>query len=232
MCADTSSSQLVKEHADKLRVTEIFYSLQGESRSVGFPTVFIRLTGCPLRCGYCDTTYAFQGGEWLSEGEILEEVARLFGSNAASQYVTVTGGEPLAQKNCQTLLKKLCDTGYEVSLETSGALDVCGVDSRVVKVMDLKTPGSGESAKNLWANLDCLAGRDQVKFVLCDRADYDWAKQILFDYKLSERCEVLFSPVYDQLQARELAEWILDDKLTVRFQIQLHKTLWGEEQGR
>jgi 7-carboxy-7-deazaguanine synthase len=232
MCADTSSSQAANDRSEKLRVTEIFYSLQGESRSVGFPTVFIRLTGCPLRCGYCDTTYAFQGGEWLSEEKILDEVARQFGSNNTSRYVTVTGGEPLAQKNCQTLLKKLCDAGYEVSLETSGALDVCGVDVRVVKVMDLKTPGSGESAKNLWENLDCLTGRDQVKFVICDRADYDWAKQILNDYKLSERCEVLFSPVYDQLQARELAEWILEDKLTVRFQIQFHKILWGEAQGR
>jgi 7-carboxy-7-deazaguanine synthase len=199
---------------------------------VGFPTVFIRLTGCPLRCGYCDTTYAFQGGEWFSEKKILDEVSMLFGSNNTSRYVTVTGGEPLAQKNCQTLLKKLCDIGYEVSLETSGALDVCRVDARVVKVMDLKTPGSGESAKNLWENIDCLSAQDQVKFVICDRADYDWAKQILNDYKLPERCEVLFSPVYDKLQARELAEWILDDKLTVRFQIQLHKILWGEEQGR
>jgi 7-carboxy-7-deazaguanine synthase len=232
MCADTSSSQVVKEHSDKLRVTEIFYSLQGESRSVGYPTVFIRLTGCPLRCGYCDTTYAFQGGEWLSEEKIIEEVIRLFGTNNTSQYVTVTGGEPLAQKNCQTLLKRLCDIGYKVSLETSGALDVCGVDARVVKVMDLKTPGSGESAKNLWQNLDCLDQQDQVKFVICDREDYDWVKQVLNDYKLSECCEILFSPVYGQLQARELAEWILEDRLAVRFQIQLHKVLWDEEQGR
>jgi 7-carboxy-7-deazaguanine synthase len=232
MCTGTSSSTLVKEHADKLRVTEIFYSLQGESRSVGFPTVFIRLTGCPLRCGYCDTTYAFQGGEWLTEEKILEEVARQFGSNNTPQYVTVTGGEPLAQKNCQTLLEKLCDTGYEVSLETSGALNVCGVDVRVVRVMDLKTPGSGESAKNLWENLDCLVPQDQVKFVICDRDDYIWAKQVLNDYKLTECCEVLFSPVYNQQQARELAEWILEDKLTVRFQIQLHKILWDEAQGR
>ncbi len=232
MCADTSSSSSDKEHSDKLRITEIFYSLQGESRSMGFPTVFVRLTGCPLRCGYCDTAYAFQGGEWLSMGEILEEVADLHGSNNNPHYVTVTGGEPLAQKNCQTLLEKLCDSGCAVSVETSGALDVCRVDARVVKVMDLKSPGSGESAKNRWENLDCLTRQDQVKFVLCDRADYDWAKQILADYKLSERCEVLFSPVYGQLQARDLAEWILKDKLVVRFQIQLHKILWGEEQGR
>lgn len=232
MCADTSSSPMVKEHSDKLRVTEIFYSLQGESRSVGFPTVFIRLTGCPLRCGYCDTAYAFQGGEWYSEEKILEEVVRLFGSDKASQYVTVTGGEPLAQKNCQNLLKRLCDSGYTVSLETSGALDVCHVDSRVVRVMDLKTPASGESAKNRWENIDCLTEQDQVKFVICDRNDYDWAKQVFNDYKLSERCEVLFSPAYKQVQERELAEWILEDKLAVRFQIQLHKILWGEEQGR
>jgi len=223
---------MAKEHSDKLRITEIFYSLQGESRSVGFPTVFIRLTGCPLRCGYCDTTYAFQGGEWYSEEKILEEVARLFGSNKTSQYVTVTGGEPLAQKNCQNLLKRLCDSGYTVSLETSGALDVCDVDSRVVRVMDLKTPASGESAKNRWENIDCLTEQDQVKFVICDRNDYDWSTQVFNDYKLSERCEVLFSPAYKQVQERELAEWILEDKLAVRFQIQLHKILWDEEQGR
>ncbi len=232
MCADTSSSRTDKEHSDKLRITEIFYSLQGESRSVGFPTVFVRLTGCPLRCGYCDTTYAFQGGQWLPMDDILAEVASFFGSDNSVHHVTVTGGEPLAQKNCQTLLKKLCDTGYEVSLETSGALDVCGIDERVVKVMDLKTPGSGESAKNLWENLDCLTRQDQLKFVICDRADYDWAKQVLHDYKLSERCEILFSPVHGQQQARDLAEWILADKLPVRFQLQLHKILWGEEQGR
>jgi len=232
MCADTSSSDIHKEHSNKLRVTEIFYSLQGESRSVGFPTVFIRLTGCPLRCGYCDTTYAFQGGQWMSLDEVLEKVISFYGSSNIRRYVTVTGGEPLAQKNCQTLLKKLCDIGCEVSLETSGALDVCGIDERVIKVMDLKTPGSGESTKNLWENLDCLTRHDQVKFVICDRADYDWAKQVLNDYKLSGRCEVLFSPVYGQQQARDLAEWILADKLAVRFQLQLHKILWGEEQGR
>ena len=168
----------------------------------------------------------------MSEDKILKEVARLFGTNNTSQYVTVTGGEPLAQKNCQLLLKRLCDIGYEVSLETSGALDVCDVDARVVKVMDLKTPGSGESTKNLWENIDCLAEQDQVKFVICNRDDYDWAKQVLKDYKLSECCEVLFSPVYDQLQAHELAEWILEDRLAVRFQIQLHKILWNDAKGR
>ncbi len=232
MCADTSSPAIEKNHSNKLRITEIFYSLQGESRSAGFPTVFVRLTGCPLRCGYCDTAYAFQGGQWLSLDEILEEVESLHGPNNIPRYVTVTGGEPLAQKNCLVLLKKLCDVGYEVSLETSGALDVCAIDDRVIKVMDLKTPCSGESAKNLWGNLDCLARQDQLKFVICDRADYDWAKQVLNDYKLSERCEVLFSPVYGRQQARDLAEWMLEDKLAVRFQIQLHKILWGEEQGR
>ena len=230
MCADTSSSTIDKNHSNKLRITEIFYSLQGESRSVGFPTVFIRLTGCPLRCGYCDTAYAFQGGQWMSLDEVLEEVASCSGGNP--RYVTVTGGEPLAQKNCQTLLKRLCDIGCEVSIETSGALDVCEIDNRVIRVMDLKTPGSGESAKNLWENLDCLTRQDQVKFVICDRVDYDWAKQVLNDYKLPERCEVLFSPVHGQQQARDLAEWILADKLAVRFQLQLHKVLWGDEQGR
>ena len=230
MCADTSSSTIDKNHSNKLRITEIFYSLQGESRSVGFPTVFIRLTGCPLRCGYCDTAYAFQGGQWMSLDEVLEEVASCSGS--IPRYVTVTGGEPLAQKNCQTLLKRLCDIGCEVSIETSGALDVCEIDNRVIRVMDLKTPGSGESAKNLWENLDCLTRQDQVKFVICDRVDYDWAKQVLNDYKLPERCEVLFSPVHGQQQARDLAEWILADKLAVRFQLQLHKVLWGDEQGR
>ncbi len=230
MCADTSSSTIDKNHSNKLRITEIFYSLQGESRSVGFPTVFIRLTGCPLRCGYCDTAYAFQGGQWMSLDEVLEDVASCSGS--IPRYVTVTGGEPLAQKNCQTLLKRLCDIGCEVSIETSGALDVCEIDNRVIRVMDLKTPGSGESAKNLWENLDCLTRQDQVKFVICDRVDYDWAKQVLNDYKLPERCEVLFSPVHGQQQARDLAEWILADKLAVRFQLQLHKVLWGDEQGR
>ncbi|MEE8380002.1 MAG: 7-carboxy-7-deazaguanine synthase QueE [Gammaproteobacteria bacterium] len=231
MCPDISSN-IDKDHSGKLRITEIFYSLQGESRSVGFPTVFIRLTGCPLRCGYCDTTYAFQGGKWLSLDEIIGKVVGLHGSSHYSRHVTVTGGEPLAQKNCLALLEQLCDAGYDVSLETSGALDVCKVDKRVVKVMDLKTPGSGESTKNLWENLDCLTSQDQVKFVLCDRADYDWAKQVLHDYKLSECCEILFSPVYGQLQASDLADWILEDRLAVRFQIQLHKVLWGEAQGR
>lgn len=212
---------------DRLRITEIFYSLQGEARSIGWPTVFIRLTGCPLRCGYCDTSYAFQGGQWYTLEQILQEVARY-----NTQHVTVTGGEPLAQKPCINLLTRLCDAGYQVSLETSGALDVSAVDSRVVKVMDIKTPGSGEANRNLAANLQHLTSRDQVKFVLCDRNDYDWAVTFLQQHRLADTCEILFSPVHGQLEARQLADWILADQLPVRFQIQLHKLLWGDEPGR
>jgi len=212
---------------DRLRITEIFYSLQGEARSVGCPTVFIRLTGCPLRCGYCDTSYAFQGGEWYSLDDILQEVAR-YNTN----HVTVTGGEPLAQKPCLNLLSRLCDAGYQVSLETSGALDVRAVDSRVIKVMDIKTPASGEVDKNLDSNLQYLTPVDQVKFVMSDRQDYDWAVALLRQQALADKCEVLFSPVHGQLDARQLADWILADQLPVRFQIQLHKLLWGDEPGR
>jgi 7-carboxy-7-deazaguanine synthase len=211
----------------RLRITEIFYSLQGESLTVGVPTVFIRLTGCPLRCGYCDTEYAFQGGEWRTVAEILNEVA-----NHQTHYVTVTGGEPLAQKSCTVLLNSLCDAGYHVSLETSGALDVSAVDSRAVKVMDLKTPGSGEVDRNRYENLEFLSTHDQIKFVICDRRDYDWAKQQLTNFALSAKCEILFSPSYGQLAPAQLAEWILQDHLPVRFQLQLHKVLWGEEPGR
>jgi 7-carboxy-7-deazaguanine synthase len=210
-----------------LRITEIFYSLQGESRSVGWPTVFVRLTGCPLRCHYCDTEYAFQGGTWMELEQILATVAK-FGA----RYVTVTGGEPLVQPACLELLGQLCDKGYEVSLETSGALDVSAVDPRVIKVMDLKTPGSGEEKRNYYSNLDYLSPQDQVKLVLCDRADYDWAKAVLVRHRLAECCEVLFSPSYEQLSPTDLAEWILEDRLPVRMQIQLHKYLWGEEPGR
>ena len=213
--------------ADRLRITEIFYSLQGEARSVGCPTVFIRLTGCPLRCGYCDTSYAFQGGEWYSLDDILREVERY-----NTRYVTVTGGEPLAQKPCLDLLTRLCDAGYQVSLETSGALDVSAVDSRVVKVVDIKTPASGEVDKNLDSNLQYLTSQDQVKFVLSDRQDYDWAVALLRQQALADKCEVLFSPVHGQLDARQLADWILADQLPIRFQIQLHKLLWGDEPGR
>lgn len=211
----------------KLRVTEIFFSLQGETRTVGLPTVFVRLTGCPLRCGYCDTAYAFQGGAWHEIDAILEQVAQY-----KARYVTVTGGEPLAQKACHELLSRLCDAGYEVSLETSGALDVSEVDPRVVKVVDIKTPGSGEEAKNLFSNMDHLLVHDQVKFVICDRTDYDWSKKMMRQYTLPERCQVLFSPSFQQQPAGELADWILQDQLNVRLQIQLHKFLWGDAQGR
>ena len=210
-----------------LRITEIFLSLQGESRSVGIPTVFVRLTGCPLRCQYCDTAYAFHGGESISINDVMQRVAEY-----SVRHVTVTGGEPLAQKNCLPLLTQLCDSGYEVSLETSGAITVDGVDSRVSKVMDFKTPGSGEAAKNRFANVEFLNTHDQVKFVICDRADYEWSKQVTLEQRLTERCEVLYSPSAQQLPARELADWILADRLPVRFQIQLHKHLWGDEPGR
>jgi 7-carboxy-7-deazaguanine synthase len=212
---------------DRLRLTEIFLSLQGESRSVGWPTVFVRLTGCPLRCQYCDTAYAFHGGDWWDIDAILAEVAR-----HGVRHVCVTGGEPLAQKRCLALLTALCDAGHEVSLETSGALDVAGVDPRVSRVVDLKTPGSGEQARNLLDNLPLLGARDQVKFVVCDRADYEWARAMLAEHALAARCEVLFSPSYGQVEAAELAAWILADRLPVRFQMQLHKQLWGDARGK
>lgn len=211
----------------RLRITEIFYSLQGETRTVGLPTVFVRLTGCPLRCHYCDTAYAFHGGNWLTIEEILTQVA-----SYQARYVTVTGGEPLAQKACIELLSRLCDQGYEVSLETSGALSVVDVDPRVVKILDLKTPASGESEKNLYDNIQYLSPHDQVKFVICDRADYDWSKTQLAQHQLASRCQILFSPSYQQLPANELAEWVLSDRLQVRLQIQLHKYLWGEVAGK
>lgn len=210
----------------RLRISEIFYSLQGESSFSGYPTIFIRLTGCPLRCGYCDTAYAFSGGQWQTLEEILQHIQQYH-----AQHVCVTGGEPLAQKSCLELLKQLCDVGYSVSLETSGALDVCSVDARVVRVMDLKTPASGECEKNLYSNIDCLTASDEVKFVICDQADYQWACDVLNHYKLAERCKILFSPSYKTLSPQQLAEWILRDHLPVRMQIQLHKFLWGEKQG-
>ena len=211
----------------RLRITEIFFSLQGESATVGYPTVFVRLTGCTLRCQYCDTEYAFTGGEWMSLPTILEQVARY-----QTRYVTVTGGEPLAQKTCLELLRQCCDADYHVSLETSGAVDIADVDTRVIKVMDLKTPGSGEVERNLYNNLQYLGNRDQVKFVICNRADYDWSVAMLKTHDLPSRCEVLFSPSQGEQDATELADWILQDQLPVRLQLQLHKLLWGNEPGR
>jgi 7-carboxy-7-deazaguanine synthase len=210
-----------------LRITEIFYSLQGESTTVGIPTVFIRLTGCPLRCGYCDTEYAFTGGEKKAIGDIIAEV-----ENYGSRYVTVTGGEPLAQAPCLELMTGLLDLGYIVSLETSGAIDVSTVDPRVIKVMDLKTPSSGELNKNLYQNIQYLTKNDQVKFVIGTQGDYVWSKQMLSEYQLLDCCEVLFSPVMGQQNPTELANKILQDRLAVRFQIQLHKLLWDDARGK
>lgn len=210
-----------------LRVTEIFFSVQGETSRVGLPTVFIRLTGCPLRCGYCDTAYAFHGGESMAIAEILQRVAAF-----RAHHVTLTGGEPLAQKHAPALLTQLADAGYSVSLETSGALDVSLVDPRISKILDIKTPGSGESARNLWSNLACLTPHDEIKFVLCDEADYQWARAEMAARRLDGICPVLFSPVQGQLQPRALAEWILRDQLPVRLQVQLHKLLWGDARGR
>jgi len=210
-----------------LRITEIFYSLQGESNTVGIPTVFIRLTGCPLRCGYCDTEYAFTGGEKKDIDDIVAEVR-----SYDTRYVTVTGGEPLAQPLCLELMARLLDLGYIVSLETSGAIDVSAVDPRVIKVMDLKTPSSGELSKNLYQNIQYLSKTDQVKFVIGNEEDYVWSKQILADYKLSDHCEILFSPVMGQQNPTELANKMLQDRLPVRFQIQLHKLLWDDARGK
>ena len=210
-----------------LRITEIFHSIQGESSRVGLPTVFVRLTGCPLRCSWCDTAYAFTGGEAMTVGAVLQRVAA-YGCTT----VCVTGGEPLAQKGCLALLEALCDAGYSVSLETSGALDIGGVDPRVARIMDLKAPGSGEVAKNRWENLELLTPQDELKFVLASREDYDWAVAACRQRQLFELCPVLFSPVQGRLDPAQLAQWILDDHLPLRFQLQLHKVLWGNAQGR
>lgn len=211
----------------RLKITEVFLSLQGESTRVGLPTVFVRLTGCPLRCQYCDTTYAFHGGQWRDLEALIDEV-RAFGV----PQVCVTGGEPLAQKACFELLRRLCDAGLSVSLETSGAIDASEVDPRVVRVIDIKTPGSGESSRNLWSNLERPRADDEIKFVLCHREDYDWARQVLIERRLVGRCRILFSPSHEQLPAAQLADWIVSDRLPVRFQQQLHKTLWGNQPGR
>ncbi|HBZ30485.1 MAG TPA: 7-carboxy-7-deazaguanine synthase QueE [Nitrosomonas nitrosa] len=218
---------LKQRESETLRVSEIFYSLQGETSRVGLPTVFIRLTGCPLRCGYCDTAYAFTGGENISIMDVLAKV-----SEYAPRYVTVTGGEPLAQKACLTLLTSLCDAGYSVSIETSGALDISGIDKRVSKIVDIKTPDSGEVTKNRWANLDYLTPQDELKFVLCSEQDYRWAVDIFYERQLDQLCPVLFSPAFGQLDPALLASWILKDRLPVRLQLQLHKILWGEVAGR
>lgn len=209
------------------RITEIFYSLQGETRTVGLPTVFVRLTGCPLRCGYCDTAYAFHGGQKMEISDIVAEV-----KSYNPRYVTVTGGEPLAQNTCRELLTALCELDVEVSLETSGAMDISDIDPRVVRVMDLKTPASGEVSKNRYSNIDLLNHHDQIKFVICNREDYDWAREQLSSLELIDRCEILFSPVHGDLNPTDLAEWIIADNLPVRMQIQLHKYLWNDAQGR
>lgn len=209
-----------------LRVYEIFHSIQGESSRIGLPTVFVRLTGCPLRCGYCDTEYAFEGGGIMSSEAILEKIA-----SHHTPYVCVTGGEPLAQKECYAFLTQLCDAGYSVSLETSGAMDITPVDPRVSIIMDIKTPGSGEASKNRWENIPTLQAKDEVKFVICDQDDYQWAKTVLEAHGIHTRCPVLFSPVFGQVHPQELAEWVLHDQLPVRMQVQLHKVIWGEKPG-
>jgi 7-carboxy-7-deazaguanine synthase len=211
----------------RLRISEIFYSLQGEADTAGIPTVFVRLTGCPLRCQYCDTEYAFHGGEWWELEAVVRKVQELGG-----RYVCVTGGEPLAQKSCLTLLTRLCDAGCRVSLETSGAMTLEGVDERVVRVVDVKTPGSREESRNRYEELARLGAKDLVKFVICDRGDYEWSCAKVRELGLEGRCTVLFSPSHEQLPARQLADWILEDRLAVRFQIQLHKYLWGNVPGK
>jgi len=211
----------------RLRINEIFHSLQGEADAVGFRTVFVRLTGCPLRCQYCDTEYAFHAGEWQHLDAILARVASF-----DVKHVCVTGGEPLAQPNCLVLLTQLCDAGFDVSLETSGAMGIAQVDPRVSRVVDVKTPGSGEVARNLTGNFELLTRRDQVKFVICSREDFDWSKAYLLEHGLRERCQILFSPSFTQVSATALAEWILADRLDVRFQLQLHKVLWGDVRGK
>ena len=213
--------------ASRLRINEIFHSLQGEADSVGYPTVFVRLTGCPLRCRYCDTEYAFHAGDWMDLETIVDKVR-----GYATERVCVTGGEPLAQPNCLKLLESLCNQGFNVSLETSGALDIAAVDARVSRVVDVKTPGSQEAEHNRIENFELLTPRDQLKFVICSREDYDWSKAFLQEHGLPEHCRILFSPSYQEISPTALAEWILADRLPVRFQLQLHKVLWGDTPGK
>ena len=221
------NSETLQPTQQRLKLTEIFLSLQGEARSVGLATVFVRLTGCPLRCQYCDTAYAFHGGQWFEIDDIVKTVL-----DYGVSQVCVTGGEPLAQKRCIQLLDKLVAAGLQVSLETSGAIDITPVDQRVSRIVDIKTPDSAECDQNLWSNMQQLTVHDQLKFVICSRKDHDWSKQQVIDRELTKYCEVLFSPSYTEVQPRDLAQWIIDDRLPVRFQMQLHKQLWGEEQGR
>ena len=211
----------------RLKLTEIFHSVQGEADSIGWRTVFIRLTGCPLRCGYCDTEYSFYGGEWHDFDQIIEQIAAY-----NCPRICVTGGEPLAQKNCKAFIQELVDLDYDVSLETSGAIDISGIDARVSRVMDLKTPDSGEESKNKLSNLPVLTPHDQLKFVICSREDYEWSKAICAEHNLTNQTQVLFSPCHGQVAAQDLAQWVIDDQLNVRMQVQLHKVIWGEEQGR
>jgi 7-carboxy-7-deazaguanine synthase len=225
--AESAGSGAAVSGAARVKLTEIFLSIQGEADSVGWPTVFVRLTGCPLRCQYCDTQYAFYGGEWFALDKVLDDVAA-----HGVRHVCVTGGEPLAQKGCIELLGRLCDAGYRVSLETSGAIDIDRVDARVVRVVDVKTPGSGEVTRNRLDNLALLRPDEQIKFVICDRADFEWARGLVRSRRLDEQCTVLFSPSYGQVEARDLAQWILDERLPVRLQVQLHKYLWGDTPGR
>jgi 7-carboxy-7-deazaguanine synthase len=226
--AEIEKQSLVPESREgMLKITEIFHSLQGEAVQAGLPTVFVRLTGCPLRCVYCDSEYAFYGGEWMHFDEILAEIRQY-----ETPFVCVTGGEPLAQKRCSELLQLLCDAGFQVSLETSGAIDISRADERVSRVLDLKTPGSGEEEKNLWSNLDQLTANDQIKFVICSREDYEWARAQVRERLLDKKCGVLFSPVWNQVDAGDLADWILEDRLPVRFQLQLHKMIWGDTPGK
>ena len=227
MTAVVSDAVAASAATDRLKLTEIFLSLQGEARDAGWPTVFVRLTGCPLRCSYCDTAYAFHGGDWWSIDDILADVAR-----HGVRHVCVTGGEPLAQKRCIGLLQRLCDAGYVVSLETSGAIDIAAVDPRVSRVLDIKTPGSNEAHRNLWDNLALLNAHDQIKFVICSRSDYEWARDLVLEKGLHRICDVLFSPSKGEIAARDLADWIVADRLPVKFQMQLHKLLWNDEPGR